>query len=155
MQRVKQNNIQRRCAMTLKELTQKLNAEYFGDKDVEISGIAYDSRKVKPGYLFVAIKGFETDGHKYIESAVSNGAVAVVGEDDHRLCLRTYGTGQINTLLIRAVYASPFQFRESPELVRKYFCIRKAVGHASEAVSRMQTAPRSVIYEFHLYPPIG
>lgn len=68
--------------MKLKELTQKLNAEYFGNTDIEISGIAYDSRKVKPGYLFIAIKGFETDGHKYIESAINNGAVAVVGEDD-------------------------------------------------------------------------
>ena len=68
--------------MKLKELTQKLNAEYFGNTDIEISGIAYDSRKVKPGYLFIAIKGFETDGHKYIESTINNGAVAVVGEDD-------------------------------------------------------------------------
>ena len=68
--------------MKLKELTQKLNAEYFGNTDIEISGIAYDSRKVKPGYLFIAIKGFETDGHKYIESAINNGAVAVIGEDD-------------------------------------------------------------------------
>ena len=68
--------------MKLKELTQKLNAEYFGNTDIEISGIAYDSRKVKPGYLFIAIKGFETDGHEYIESTINNGAVAVVGEDD-------------------------------------------------------------------------
>ena len=68
--------------MKLTNLTQNLQAEYFGNNDVEICGIAYDSRKVKPGYLFVAIKGFETDGHKYIDSAIANGATAVVGEDD-------------------------------------------------------------------------
>lgn len=67
--------------MKLTELTHNLNAEIFGNSDVEISGIAYDSRKVKPGYLFIAIKGFETDGHKYIDSAVKNGAAAVIGED--------------------------------------------------------------------------
>ena len=67
--------------MKLTELTQNLQAEFFGNCDVEISGIAYDSRKVKPGYLFVAIKGYETDGHKYIDNAVANGAVAVIGEE--------------------------------------------------------------------------
>ncbi len=68
--------------MKVHELTKNLNAEYFGNTDVEIKGIAYDSRKVKPGYLFIAIKGYETDGHKYIDKAVENGAVAVIGEDD-------------------------------------------------------------------------
>ena len=49
--------------------------------DVEISGIAYDSRQVMPGYAFVCIKGFETDGHKYVNSAVENGASLIVAED--------------------------------------------------------------------------
>ena len=68
--------------MTLKELLKSIDAEIMGNGDVEIKGIAYDSRKVREGFLFVAIKGFETDGHKYIESAVKNGAVAVLGEED-------------------------------------------------------------------------
>jgi stage V sporulation protein S len=67
--------------MRLTELINKFETEIHGDSDIEISGIAYDSRKVKPGYLFIAIKGYETDGHKYIDSAVANGAVAVIGED--------------------------------------------------------------------------
>ena len=67
--------------MRLTELIEKFETEIHGDSDIEISGIAYDSRKVKPGYLFIAIKGYETDGHKYIDSAVANGAVAVIGED--------------------------------------------------------------------------
>lgn len=55
--------------------------ESWHEKDIEIKGIAYDSRKVNPGDLFVAIKGYKTDGHKYIQQAVEKGAVAVVVED--------------------------------------------------------------------------
>ena len=48
--------------------------------DVEIKNIAYDSRQVKEGALFVAIEGSRYDGHDFVEEAVSRGAVAVVGE---------------------------------------------------------------------------
>ncbi|MDZ5471863.1 UDP-N-acetylmuramoyl-L-alanyl-D-glutamate--2,6-diaminopimelate ligase [Bacillus sp. 31A1R] len=48
--------------------------------DIHITGIAVDSRKVEKGNLFIAISGYETDGHKYIEDAVKRGAVAVIGE---------------------------------------------------------------------------
>ncbi len=46
--------------------------------DTEIEAVAYDSRKVTPGSLFVAITGFVTDGNKYIPMAMEKGAVAVV-----------------------------------------------------------------------------
>ena len=68
--------------MKLSNLISDIKKKIIGDTEIEISGIAYDSREVKPGYLFVAIKGFETDGHKYIESAVKNGAAAVIGEEE-------------------------------------------------------------------------
>ena len=48
--------------------------------DTEISGISYDSRKTKPGDIFVAISGFETDGHKFIDSALKNGASVILCE---------------------------------------------------------------------------
>ncbi|MBD7938133.1 UDP-N-acetylmuramoyl-L-alanyl-D-glutamate--2,6-diaminopimelate ligase [Cytobacillus sp. Sa5YUA1] len=50
------------------------------DHEIEVSGLTSDSRKVKQGYLFIAIAGFENDGHKYIEEAIKNGAIAVIGE---------------------------------------------------------------------------
>jgi UDP-N-acetylmuramoyl-L-alanyl-D-glutamate--2,6-diaminopimelate ligase len=50
--------------------------------DIDISGIAYDSRKVNEAYLFVAIKGERDDGHDFIRDAVKKGAVAVVHEHD-------------------------------------------------------------------------
>lgn len=68
--------------MTLKELLKNTDVTISGNADVEIKGIAYDSRKVREGYLFVAIKGYETDGHKFIDSAIKNGAAAVLGEEE-------------------------------------------------------------------------
>lgn len=47
-----------------------------------ITGIQYDSRKVELGNLFVAIKGFETDGHQYIRQALDNGAIAILVSDE-------------------------------------------------------------------------
>ena len=50
--------------------------------DTPITGIAIDSRVVKPGNLFVAMKGGSSDGHDYIPNAIQNGAAAIVGEQD-------------------------------------------------------------------------
>ncbi len=50
--------------------------------NAEITGIAIDSRAVKPGFLFVAMKGGFVDGHDYIHKAVENGAAAIVGDRD-------------------------------------------------------------------------
>lgn len=49
-----------------------------GDTNREVQHICYDSRKVKTGDMFVCIVGFETDGHKYIDSAISAGASVIV-----------------------------------------------------------------------------
>lgn len=69
--------------MTLSELLKDVNIKKIdGSGSMKISGIACDSRKVKPGNVFVCITGYETDGHKYAKSAVENGAVAVVAEHD-------------------------------------------------------------------------
>ena len=69
--------------MTLSELLKDVNIKKIdGGGSMKISGIACDSRKVKPGIVFVCITGYETDGHKYAKSAVENGAVAVVAEHD-------------------------------------------------------------------------
>lgn len=54
-----------------------------GPLDIPLAGLSYDSRKVEPGWLFVAIKGYHSDGHSYVEHAVARGAVAVVVDARH------------------------------------------------------------------------
>lgn len=60
---------------TLKGLEYKC---IHGDIETEINNIAYDSRKVNQGDVFVCISGYKTDGHQYIESALNNGAGALI-----------------------------------------------------------------------------
>lgn len=62
-------------------LSALLKQAIHGD-DVDVHGLAIDSRSVKPGDLFFAYKGEHDDGHRYIDQAISNGAVAIVLEDE-------------------------------------------------------------------------
>lgn len=68
--------------MKLKEILRDVEVlDLQADMELEISGISCDSRKTKPGDLFVAVKGFESDGHKFVAKAVEKGAVCVLCED--------------------------------------------------------------------------
>lgn len=68
--------------MKLKEMLVGLEGlKVRGNLNIEISGIEKDSKKVKEGFLFVAIKGFSVDGHEFIEDAIEAGAVAVMVEE--------------------------------------------------------------------------
>lgn len=51
-----------------------------GDMATGIAGISYDSRKVRPGFAFVCVEGYKTDGHIYVKAAIENGAAAVVAQ---------------------------------------------------------------------------
>lgn len=52
-----------------------------GRAEMEVTSVCNDSRKVTPGSLFVAVKGYASDGHSYIATAVEKGACAIVYED--------------------------------------------------------------------------
>ncbi|WP_315066899.1 UDP-N-acetylmuramoyl-L-alanyl-D-glutamate--2,6-diaminopimelate ligase [uncultured Clostridium sp.] len=68
--------------MKLKSVLKEIDYEVIqGNIDVEINKINYDSRKVKNRDIFVCIKGYATDGHKYINKAIENGAKVVVIQD--------------------------------------------------------------------------
>jgi len=72
--------------MKLKELLAGIDYKISaGQVPQEIAGIAYDSRRVKKGFLFVCIPGFKTDGHLFARQAVANGAVAVLAEREIEL----------------------------------------------------------------------
>ena len=56
-------------------------AEYVAQQgDPPIAGLDYDSRRVKPGWCFVAMRGETTDGNQYIDAALQAGAVAIVSD---------------------------------------------------------------------------
>ncbi len=65
----------------LKDILYKVHiTSTSGNMNVEVKGICFDSRKVQTDFLFIAIKGTQSDGHAFIEKAVGLGAVAVVAE---------------------------------------------------------------------------
>ena len=67
----------------LNEILSVVKFTYSGEHDlnkIEITGITADSRNVKPGYLFVAVKGTTADGHDFIPRAFELGAVAAIAE---------------------------------------------------------------------------
>ncbi len=69
--------------MLLGEILKNIRVKKLvGDVDVEVKNIVYDSREAGEGSLFVAIKGLNVDGHRFIPEAVLAGAVGVVLEDD-------------------------------------------------------------------------
>lgn len=69
--------------MLLQDLLKDLKYEVVnGSVSTEINKICYDNRKIEKNDIFVCIKGFATDGHKYALSAVQSGASAVICEDD-------------------------------------------------------------------------
>lgn len=65
----------------LKDLARVVpGAVVIGPEDIEIAGLEYNSKMIKPGSIFVAISGFRQDGNLFIDDAVARGAVAVVTE---------------------------------------------------------------------------
>ena len=68
--------------MKLQELLKNIKPTTIeGNTDVEITGVNIDSRKIKDGHLFVAMKGTQVDGHKFIGKAIESGAKAILCED--------------------------------------------------------------------------
>ena len=65
--------------MNWKDLIAEITAEgATGSSDAPITGIEYDSRRVRPGSVFVAMKGGSTDGNKYIDKAIAAGALGII-----------------------------------------------------------------------------
>ncbi len=69
--------------MNLKSILNGLDYEVLqGTEELEINKINYDSRKVSNNDLFVCVKGYSTDGHKYADKAISSGAGVIVVQDE-------------------------------------------------------------------------
>lgn len=68
--------------MKLKDLLKNISYTAVNDGNPEINDVIYDSRKVSEGDVFVCLKGYTSDGHKYAGSAVEQGAAALIISDD-------------------------------------------------------------------------
>ncbi len=87
------------------ELTQLLNSlhviQVTGEvQRRDVADIVYDSRKVQKNSVFVAIKGYKTDGHKFLQEAINNGAVAVVVEENSAIPDELITHSQIAKILV-------------------------------------------------------
>lgn len=66
----------------LKELLHAIPVtDYHGDLDAVVLSLCFDSREVEPGSAFVAVRGYQTDGHRFIHQAVKQGARAIIVEE--------------------------------------------------------------------------
>jgi len=76
----------------LSELLRSINPEEIsGNTETEVTGIAYDSRRVEPGNLFVCIRGFTHDGHTFIPEALQRGAAALIIQDPRAITKHASG----------------------------------------------------------------
>lgn len=68
--------------MTLRDIIEGIDTkEIHGSCDIDITHITNNSRECKKGSVFVAVRGYQTDGHKYMQSAYDNGALAIICEE--------------------------------------------------------------------------
>ncbi len=104
--------------MILNELLKRIRTtKVVGSTDVEIDDVNIDSRSIAVGHMFIAIKGTVTDGHKYIDKAVAQGAAAVVCEDMPDSLAEGVTYVQVpSTIEVAGVLATTFQNNPSEKL---------------------------------------
>lgn len=104
--------------MKLNELLKRIRTtKVVGSTDVEIDDVNIDSRSIAVGHMFIAIKGTVTDGHKYIDKAVAQGAAAVVCEDMPDSLAEGVTYVQVpSTIEVAGVLATTFQNNPSEKL---------------------------------------
>ena len=114
--------------MELTKILNGINYKSNGNLDIEIKSIEDNSKKVKPGSVFFAIKGFEFDGNEFIEEAVVNGAVAVVvdiNSDITKLAIPTTVTVILTVDTRSALAIAACNFFGNPS---KYFTLIGVTG---------------------------
>ena len=68
--------------MKLNEVLKNIQPlKVIGDAEVEVTGVNIDSRSIQNGHLFIAMKGTQVDGHKFISKAIELGAKSILCED--------------------------------------------------------------------------
>ena len=98
--------------MILRDLLNDIDVVNFkGDYGLEVSGIRFDSNPVKEGSVFVALRGENSDGHHYIDSAVKKGAKALIVEKTPEINSQEVSVVQVNDSRVALAVASTNFFR--------------------------------------------
>ncbi len=122
--------------MSIDKLLRSLSANTDKKQEGKVSFVCSDSRKARPGCVFVALKGRKTDGHNYLESAIKNGAKAVVVERAGALKGKTFkglvceveNTRKTLPLLLNTFYDYPSE---------KMFCVGVTGTNGKTTVSSL------------------
>ena len=106
--------------MQLRQIPALLRCKPVEASDAAVTGVTEDSRRVRPGWVFVAAPGVRTDGHSYVPQAVAAGAVAVIGDRPG----------------VTAISGVPYLYAESP---------RRALGLLAHALAGDPSRSMTVI----------
>ncbi len=68
--------------MNLKELFFNLEGKFINFKNFEVKGIAENSKEIKEGFIFVALKGIKTEGKKYVKEAIQKGCICIITDKE-------------------------------------------------------------------------
>ena len=99
--------------MILKDLIGNYTTEeIIGNINIEINGISHNSKDLDKRYIFVAIKGFTVDGHKFVKEAIEKGAVCIIIEDDVKIfeditCIKVKDSSDALAYLSTRFYQNP------------------------------------------------
>ena len=101
--------------MILQEIISRISpVEVFGTADINVTGVNIDSRSIEKGHLFIAIRGTQMDGHRFIPNAIESGAVAILCEEitdpiDGVTYIKVKSTEDVAGIVATTFYGNPTQ----------------------------------------------
>lgn len=101
--------------MKLKELLRGADVPYPDDlRELEVTGLAYNSKLVEKGYAFICMKGFHTDGHIYALDAASRGASVIICEEEMELGITPVLKVDDSRRVLSRMSANFYENKEAP-----------------------------------------
>ena len=133
-----------------------------GDRTIEVTSVCSDSRKAVAGSVFIAVKGFAGDGHTFIGTAVENGAVAIVYEDEgmllkemERICGKSGITAAEAALMKGLTFIRTGSSRHSLAIIASNFYGRPSGKLTLVGITGTNGKTTTVTLLYHLFTDLG